>query len=608
MKQVAIPLKEGQRFAEAIPEIPSNSIINKKVTGCGATYSEIKAHRHSIIIEPNVPVIKTKCRKEEHKDDNLFGIYEGITDRQAKDYIQKTLEEKKHVKILSTPESFWKIKKAADGLGINLYDTCFLLFDECQKIVKDVDYREDIALPIEDFFRFGGKALVSATPIYMSDTRFKDFTYIEIQPECSIAKPAWLFPTNNVLESLKRTLEWLGDSPDPVCLFLNSTDMIFAMMQSLGIMENSAVFCAPKSVERLNYKGFEKAFEDFEPEKMEKFNFFTSRFFCALDIELGCQPHVIAISDIKRYAHTALNPETDLWQIIGRFRKGIKKVVHIYTTDKNLHKNSYEDLHEQITKLEGFYEGCLLEYENATNRNTRIALGEILKTHPFRKFISSNGEDLGEHKDYFKIDNYVDENITLSIYRTSAKVKQAYDESGLFFGTEITNGFYKEKKIFPKLTIPSKVKTIKEKREYIISQLEMADTWENAKFKKIWRDKLFQTDPFIVEAYETIGKEKIKELGFSQQKIREEIILTTFQSKRTGTAFIELVKNAFQPGRKYKVADIKNKILEIYKKLSIPMLRAVTANSIKEFFEVSDTWMGKKDKRARAFYIIRAKI
>ena len=97
-------------------------------------------------------------------------------------------------------------------------------------------------------------------------------------------------------------------------------------------------------------------------------------------------------------------------------------------------------------------------------------------------------------------------------------------------------------------------------------------------------------------------------MKFLVLEIREEIILTTFQSKRTGTAFIELVKNAFQPGRKYKVADIKNKILEIYKKLSIPMLRAVTANSIKEFFEVSDTWMGKKDKRARAFYIIRAKI
>ena len=58
-----ISINAGQRFDAVMPEIPTNSIINKTVTGCGATYAEINAPRHSVIIEPNVPVIEGKMKK-----------------------------------------------------------------------------------------------------------------------------------------------------------------------------------------------------------------------------------------------------------------------------------------------------------------------------------------------------------------------------------------------------------------------------------------------------------------------------------------------------------------------------------------------------------------
>ena len=58
--------------------IKTNTILCKTLTGLGATHSEIKAHRHSIIIEPNRPVIVGKCKDPEHKHDNLFGVYHGI--------------------------------------------------------------------------------------------------------------------------------------------------------------------------------------------------------------------------------------------------------------------------------------------------------------------------------------------------------------------------------------------------------------------------------------------------------------------------------------------------------------------------------------------------
>lgn len=50
-----------QYLKEVLPKIPANTILYKKLTGLGATYGELKADRHSIIIEPNVPVIIGKC-------------------------------------------------------------------------------------------------------------------------------------------------------------------------------------------------------------------------------------------------------------------------------------------------------------------------------------------------------------------------------------------------------------------------------------------------------------------------------------------------------------------------------------------------------------------
>ncbi len=46
---------------------------------------------------------------------------------------------------------------------------CFCLIDDAHKSIKDVDYRTDIVLPMDDFFKFKAKALVSATPIKFSD-------------------------------------------------------------------------------------------------------------------------------------------------------------------------------------------------------------------------------------------------------------------------------------------------------------------------------------------------------------------------------------------------------------------------------------------------------
>ena len=72
-----------KRNGYTLNAIPTDCIFDKTLPGLGATYSEIKAQRNSIIIEPNVPVIKGKAK--EHK--NTIGIYENVKKERIKNYL-----------------------------------------------------------------------------------------------------------------------------------------------------------------------------------------------------------------------------------------------------------------------------------------------------------------------------------------------------------------------------------------------------------------------------------------------------------------------------------------------------------------------------------------
>lgn len=109
--------RAGERF------IPSNVILDKTITGIGATSMELESGRDSIILEPTVPVIEMKAR-----NNPFLAVYEGCKWENVKSYLSNNGISPK--KLLSTPESFWKIKKACQELGRDMYGSFFCLFDE----------------------------------------------------------------------------------------------------------------------------------------------------------------------------------------------------------------------------------------------------------------------------------------------------------------------------------------------------------------------------------------------------------------------------------------------------------------------------------------------
>lgn len=152
-------------MTEILPEIPTNTILYKKLTGLGATYGELKAHRNSIIIEPNKPVISGKCKDPKHGKDNLFGVFDGVYADDIVAYMERSIKQNKHFKILTTPESFHKVQEAFEEMDMDIRYNSFLLFDECHKIVKDSGFRPDITLPMDLFLNVNRKPWYLPLPL-----------------------------------------------------------------------------------------------------------------------------------------------------------------------------------------------------------------------------------------------------------------------------------------------------------------------------------------------------------------------------------------------------------------------------------------------------------
>ena len=584
-----------QYLTEVLPMIPTNTILYKTLTGLGATYGELKTDRNSIIIEPNVPVIVGKCNDPKHKEDNLFGVYEGVYTEDVIKYLEKSAD--KRIKILTTPESFQKVKDAFELMDMDIYGTCFLLFDECHKIVKDADYRSDITLPFDDFFLFNEKALVSATPISFSDPRFEmqKFQIIRIEPAFEYKLPVSLIHTNNVLEQLKRTLDKLNATD--ICLFVNSTDMIYSFIKQLDIENESTVFCAKKSVEKLKNKKFKHAFEQWSKSKMKKYNFFTSRFYNALDIELEIKPTVIMISDVYFSEYSMIDPHTDAIQAIGRFRNGVNRVCHIFNTNPNLPVRTEEEIGIYLQVSKEVYDKIKTFYDCATSEDARKAYREALKVLPFNQMLNKDGKE-----NFFAIDNYVDEALLKSSYNAQEKLIASY-RSNRLFDLDVESAYFPFGD-FERLKKESKYASLKDKRKEVVRQLELLKGDDETEMIRNYKEDLRKADSFIYGAYEEIGKEMIESLDYSVKRIKEAMILKQHREKTEGTEFIQLIKNSFKVGQKYTKKYIKEELTRIYALTGVTPQKTITGQSIKEFFYVKEINTGG----SRKFLLVESKI
>ncbi len=296
-----------------------------------------------------------------------------------------------------------------------------MLFDECEKIIQDVDYRGDIHLPVNDFFKFDGKAMVSATPLMPSDPRFAEqgFEMMRVEPTYDYKQRVKLLVTNNTMDALS---ELIRVCKKEVCIFINSTDTIHRVIEGLELQDRCKVFCSDKSVKKLRERGFKQAYQELQ--ELADINFFTSRFYSAVDIELDYKPTVVMLSDVVHAPFSSVDPATEVIQAIGRFRKGVSESWHISNTNPNLKVITSDSLEARLVEHEQVYNYVsAMKPETLNHKN---AIEQALGGMEYKRFVDENGE-----RHHFMWDNALDDERIKSYYLCSTRLYDAYNSAPL---------------------------------------------------------------------------------------------------------------------------------------------------------------------------------
>lgn len=594
MKTKEVSIRQGEWLLSALNRlgydwIPTNTLLNKTLTGLGATHCEIHSKRNSIIIEPNVPVILGKLAENQ----SLEAVYEKCTPYTLKKYLRMDIPYKK---ILTTPESFHKIRKEVQALNINIYQDYFCLFDECEKITQDVDYRRKIAQPIYDFFQFENKAFVSATPLAMSHKEFErqDFQEIKIVPDYDYQKDLNLIVTNNSLKTLKEVLDNKKESKH-ICIFFNVTDGIHAIIDNFGLTDYK-IFCSQKSVDKLAKRGIQNAYSQIDY-PLAKYNFFTCRFYSGLDIVLGKhKPDIILLTDFSAANWTIIDPFTEAIQIQGRFRKTkedevitYNSLTHITTINPDMRVRSNEDVRTRIEQFIENYNQLKERHDNEADSIKQEAIFEDMQSLKYQELIDEQGEI-----NAFSVDNLYNEERVKAYYTSAQSLYQAYQETGFFKVSlqDISTSIGDDDLI--KL---NRSKTKKERWKILVKLLDKIsqDYAENKIEKKEYDGYLNllrsqEDSQYLIDAYLKIGKEGIEKANYQKGQI-DKAMKQFDKEKAESFRFFPEVKKAIQEEFEMNVYinknEIRNRLQAIYNEKGINF--KVTQDTITDYYTTDNS-------------------
>ena len=582
-------IKKGQRLFNALKSIghdniPSNVILDKTLTGIGATYQELHAKRHSIIIEPTLPVIHDKA----YGKDEILPVYENCKVPDVKRYLQRA--EVKYKKVLTTPESFWKIKNACEELKWNMYNTFFCLFDECERLTEDSDFRRKITMPMKDFFQFKGNAFVSATPLEVSDPRFEGFQRIKITPDFDYKKPLNLIVTNSYDYSVRQLLlEHLVNS-SRVFIFLNTTNGIEKIVNSLGIEGQSKIFCSEKSVKKLKKKGYTNVASLYS-EPIAKYNFLTCRFYSALDIILKVKPDIVMLTNLYEAEHSMIDPYTEAVQICGRFRKEINgstfnSITHLTNVRATLKVKTDEEIDIELEEKLKTYESLQARYNETTDATRKKAIIDDINRLGLAEFATKLDDGLLEI-DHFAIDNYYNNERVKRYYLSGNALREAYEGTN-HFTVNYRNVFLAvgdsdrlELKELP---------TFMERCKLMVDKLnKLQDDPDRNFYIDILKQE--KDGELIVEAYEKLGVEVFANKKYQRADIKKELDKYNTELLRFSSMVVQEIKEVFPLNVPMPQEDIKNQLQDIYKRYGIDY--KVKKNTIEDYYDASPSYHKK---------------
>lgn len=542
-------------------ELPKG-ILNKGVTGCGATSVAIEDEHKTIICSPRINLIKNKV--SQHK--GLLGVYGDVKNDEIMAYLEKTETPKIMVTYDSMPRLAKLIEDKTDWR---------VVVDEYQYLLIDSGFRSDKAIALLDVVNeFDYVTYLSATPIadkYIQKMeQFEDVPYTELVwgnrvEKIFVERVVSAKPIDNAIKIVRNyqngNFPSEGEAVSKECvIFLNSVTNIANIVRQTKLPpEDVNIIVADTEENRKLVRQIDEGFDigsiplEGEPHKM--FTFCTSTAFAGCDFYSTCASTFV-ISDNKK-VHTSIDIATELAQIAGRQRLACnpfrKTIVFIYNVDigesnADVYKEAIEQKLEKSIKMAEWKNG-------APDYFKKDVIKETSEMQNIKKY-SESYVRYDEKSDSFTVNRwaYLNELFAYDVqhenYQDSIIVKKQLEESGFGIKGEEKRSDYKEqlKCILVKEGFADRIKRycelrqLKETNPYYLADEIMERQYEDLKLY-----------------YDRLGHERIKALGFKEKDLKNELE-RCYRENDIKRKFREV----FAVGERMSTEDIKRTMTEIY--------------------------------------------
>lgn len=153
-------------------------LIDKSLTGLGATTLEMKAERNSIIVTPTKNLAYSKYSKDPknylYVGSEINEIEKTIDINDVLNYLSK--KDINYKKIFVVADSLYKVITALKEKKIDYKNDYFLMIDEVDKFMKDSTFREKLETAVDYYFHFNkeNRAMITATINDFCNPKIKD--------------------------------------------------------------------------------------------------------------------------------------------------------------------------------------------------------------------------------------------------------------------------------------------------------------------------------------------------------------------------------------------------------------------------------------------------
>jgi len=338
---VVLYMKEGEKLSDILTQLP-HGLIDKKITGIGATTLEIKSPRNSIIVVPTRRLAMQKVDKENKEQGKEVCLYVGSKDNadstsptDINTYLDK--DEIEYKKIVVVADSLGKVIQTIQKRDVDVYRDYFFMVDEIDTLQSDGHFRDNLENVIDYYLKFKiqKRCLVSATVKGFNNPdlkKEKEQCLSTIIYETGLPKrDIQILHTNNVFEAVNQEItKRLSSNPDDKILIAYNTvtgiKIIISLLED-EIQEKCGILCGQQSKNDAGEYYTEITSEDTLEHQV---TFMTCAYFSGIDIANKC--HLITISDVQiPYSVLPINRIT---QIHGRCRNGILSDTMIHNSEK----------------------------------------------------------------------------------------------------------------------------------------------------------------------------------------------------------------------------------------------------------------------------------